>query len=210
MRSMLRAGQYEVTVNGARAGFVRVGRALLWSLSDPWQGGRPSALSVRRTGPLLDLPDWRQEVARSGLAFRRGLVVTADGGVPSEARGGGGLMAMGPGGGGGGNILQLDPGVVGLWSGGGGRRSGSPTLGYGYVKGALQGQTEVFVPLRGTSRVEALTVAMLRSVPDATAVARTFQRLTGEVELDYGRGGQWKVVEFTAPQRFWQTAAQHA
>jgi len=50
----------------------------------------------------------------------------------------------------------------------------------------------------------------LRSVPDATAVPRTFQRLTSGVELDYGRGGQWKVVEFTSMQRFWQTAAQHA
>lgn len=210
MRSMLNDGQYNILVDGQPAGFLRVSDTLAWFLGAPWRGTPPRGFSVNRVGPLGSVDAWKRAVNSAAVPFARGQVARRSGGFPSKARqdGGGGLLALDF------SVddayahLQLDPGVVGIWQGLRASNLLQPTLGFGYAEGTIQVHTEVFAPMAGTSRVDALTVRQLEAATNTSMVVRAFQRLTRSSTLDYARGAAWQLSEYRQRRPFWAAVQQ--
>jgi hypothetical protein len=203
MIPFLRRGAYTVLVNGTPAGFVRSARRQFWFLDARFASGAPDTFTLVRDGELPVKPAWKAQVKASGISFRRGWILSKKGPVPPALiQGRGRLPRTGGMRAGSGAVLQIDPGVVAVWSG---RSAGgsTPDVGFGLaytVGGAVH---EVFVPRRGQTDQTEITVDHSRRLSDRDAAEKEFLRVTQGQNLAYADGGLFLATSYAMAQGFW-------
>ena len=202
MIPFVRRGDYEVTVNGSRVGFMRSAQTQLWFLGTSFVGSAPTTFTVRRTGNVTPKPAWKNAVQSRGIAFGIGWILERRGPVPPRLKPGGGLGGLASIRGGDGSLLQIDPGVVLIWRGGA-VRGAVPDVGIGLAFDAGSARTEVFVPVQGQSSNTHITVKHAHRLSDRDAAEQKFRQVAQNQNLDWTGGARFEARRYTTTQSFW-------
>ncbi|HCH66970.1 MAG TPA: hypothetical protein DFR83_29475 [Deltaproteobacteria bacterium] len=202
MIPFVRRGEYEVTVNGSRVGFMRSAQKQMWFLGSQFVGGAPTTFTVRRMGNITSKSVWKNMVQSGGVAFGIGWILERRGPVPPRLKPGGGLGGLASVRGGGGSLLQIDPGVVLIWRGGS-VRGAVPDVGIGLAFDAGSTRNEVFVPYQGQSNNTQITVKHAHRTTDRDAAEQQFRQVAQNQNLDWSSGARFDARRFTSAPSFW-------
>lgn len=202
MIPFLRRGEYDVFVNGSRVGMMRSAQQQAWFLGPAFAQGAPNTFTVRRTGGVTPKATWKQSVQSRGGAFGVGWVLEPKGPVPPRLTPGGGLGGVASIRGGSGSNLQIDPGVVLVWSGGSVRGT-VPDAGLGVAFDAGGVRNEVFVPYQGQPKRSEITVNQAHRLSNRSLAESKFKELAQNINLDYAAGGRFEAKRYTNVGAFW-------
>ena len=202
MQPLITNGAFAVSVAGTQTGrLLATSERQLWYLGSQWASGSPDTIELTRTTNLTGNPDKWLERAHAALKpLGRGEICALSRSFPNYLRTSQASMDFG--------ILddspglatawmQLDPGVVTVWSPG--FHGDKPDIGYGCIEIRANGsRIESWVALKGVTPKTRVRIERAWRGSNRLKTQARFRALTKDVALDYDSAMRSVPTEYSS------------
>ena len=211
MQPLIRRGRYSVLIQNREVGRMRAAAdSEVWYFSRSWQSAADEVVLQRMGGIAQSASDWLDRTHNALRPFAKGEVCELRSGFSSRLMPNTDGLAF--------DTLedspdptdewmQLDPGVVTVWSKN--HFGNQPDLGYGYIEVRANGtRVENWVAIDGASPAAAVRVERVWRGTDRTRAQEEFRRITAGVNLDLTGAQKSFPTVYTNYSKFQQAVSR--